>query len=1697
VDEGRPSGVRTVNLNLPASKPRVDFLSPENLDILAAQQQGKNYRDFAYSDDAKAFERLTELRGTADQLIQDVLNSRGSNVVNLNPDVDLDLPYQYQRAQALGTYKPRGLNFGLESPHTEAMQAGVQQDQMRGTSASRQQQEMPRGGAEINVSNQKTQADALYNSYLSSLGNELSDQGSTISTSFPPRYKTKPTQINLNDGNVLSELIDKGVNYEGTDSDLRLRDRGYKSDLGNMYRLDLSKPDTSYLFSRAGATASPVEIGENEAQRHRNLGSRLTRANEAGDKISIFNTLKKWDKGENSAEARAKRQAKAEQSSIQYVRDALAKIREEKGTVSTEDVLKVQRDAEELRKINDNRENAKSLLGSFIDDLGGNSETSRALKDLQEDFDGSLGSAGLSLDDIELPSSFEEQNTEEFRQSVNNILGSTEKEDKYKKGNVRSMRKGIDFWPQEIKNSIFVPTQNESGTDLLRIRPEIAVQLAGDDLIYDFHAEDLKTVAEAMSAGEKEFKGRLIGLKSILSNTQDQNERAQIQQQITDLESTPLNKRASVFMKADPLVDRALDNITGTAVTNLFANDPNATIANAIINAGEVQPIATKGQGYTEQKRLKGTGFSVDKKETKTLGGRSSTANMSDYVPIYKHKETEEIGTSQELGLLPGVDGDAEEINGILGREFMVVGYEPRGRTGKYTWLTNQASGKPQEDLLDPDTAYAAGVDISTIKDPGKNYYGRKEFDPEEDRQGQYVGGVRGFYENSSSKEARELKPVPTYGDLETGEISTADIASAINDGVLKITKGNNGKQLLMYTPPNRLLYRDQTTLKNSNNTSKFNYASGISPEGMPYKPQYLDFNNKNAAKLLLAHNQNANLFNQEVDNLDRVLSRGEVETSRSIIPEAPDAQQRLVTGKTDEGDAVYGQTFASLVRDIAGTPERLVKLSNEFPEVISQLGISQQDIPNLMSVVDPASGGKERIPLTVDMSNSGGARYTQFRKTQAPVDTVNTGLSLLLGLANETNNQAGSMTQRRLAALPSVYVPGQKEGEKGRTLSAVSNTKEYAVQNAQEYGNLLFGKEGKKGLVDIDSEQDNEKSLQTIESILDELLKTGDTLSEDQKRKFTGFVNAKGKTGVVKSKKDLISNKLYESLSAAESAISSRDPGSGDYNRDDALAVGLVPDEDKTSKEQILAYYENLVDPAISRYGSGFFPLKGKVIDALDYNVAVPIGGSEDTYIYQEGGNENLGRTFLATQLAQMGAQQDFGLGTIPGKKGPKQQRPLQIKSLNTALQALQRPDYKFAGNTPIETKALIDSSTISQVSRPGYKVAVTEKGGRYTGNDARETISSYTLDKATGLLANAQNLLDSMDPSDPRYHQTLGFVQSLQKDVSRLTPKNNRVTPYIPQETDPDLYLQRFGELDSENYRRGVRGRVSEPNIYANEISGNTVRLADVNDVVGVRDAQSNTDTSQATARPSGQTRQSTANTFTPRTRSPLEAIQNPGGDLREQVAARQNQLNQVLANLNRTAAQTPGGNMPLSTARLPLGQGGGSMVAAVKDKSGRIIGINPIPGAEGSAQPLVPARVLQGPNQASATETIQEYGLTPAQLQAVANTTMSRAKQKNAAMNVAKQNLAAEQMELLDQIPQGKYTPSPLSSVIDYNLENVSPEGRDFIRMLQGRSALRRANARAILPNALHSYSPAIADSKGDSYSNIRNAQLNLPI
>ncbi len=244
---------------------------------------------------------------------------------------------------------------------------------------------------------------------------------------------------------------------------------------------------------------------------------------------------------------------------------------------------------------------------------------------------------------------------------------------------------------------------------------------------------------------------------------------------------------------------------------------------------------------------------------------------------------------------------------------------------------------------------------------------------------------------------------------------------------------------------------------------------------------------------------------------------------------------------------------------------------------------------------------------------------------------------------------------------------------------------------------------------------------------------------------------------------------------------------------------------------------------------------------------------------------------------------------------------------------------------------------------------------------------------------------------------------------------------------------------------------GSSREPeNIYANEVGSGSLSAADIAEI-NRGQSTNNVPAASPKVQSSAALKSDPMKNLMFRDLSPaaVRAIQRTPSAAMQQ---REMNLNKLL----ETAAQTPGGNMPLSTARLPLGQSGGSMVTAVKDKSGRIIGINPIPGAEGSAQPLVPARVLQGPNQTSATETIQEYGLTPAQLQAVANTTMSQARQNQAQSNQNQQalrRLTTQQLELLNRTPRAKNRTSVNP------MFKVTPEQQEYMRALVASSQTPR--------------------------------------
>jgi hypothetical protein len=1633
----------------------VDFLSSDNLDILSRLQQGENYRDVIGARNAGLYDYLGYAR-PQNQANEEIPVPRVNNI-NLDYTSYRDrtkIPNIYGRGGIYG----KELQFEMKPPHAEAMESGIQQDALREMFASRQQQEQPRGGAEINIS----------------LNSQL---GIPVEFELPPKRTKRQLSSELNIPGIdrLSSLIEQSAT-EG-ESDFRDSVRLLQNPpVKTVPRLLVPEVGKEYLFVPNDGRQSRT-IDEETLGFLRNYSEAQIRARGLGEKV--FG--RKQQSSQKTAKARAKRQEIANSASLKYIADATEQARIS-GTLNPETLIEIKAKAEAVRRLDPNPKTTRSLLDAMFADVPSNSEAAQSLNDLKEDFESSLGQAGLDIRDIQVDDFDEEE-----QRKIAEILGSNSDDvskNKVEKGRIVNKQSGIRRWSPEIKNEIFSTVSLDDGTKILRIRPEYALQVATDEIVLDNNEDTFKVIGQALVEGEQRWNERLRGLRSALRTTTDLDTKAEISAELQRLNQVPLKKRASMGIQMTPELEEALDTATKLSMDNLFNEDINATIATSLIEDGEIKPMSTKGQGYTgDEDKLKGTGFGVNPSRARKLGGRSSTNNQSDYVQLFTIDG--QTGTAEELDLKPGLEFDANEMSGQGGRGNYVTGYEPRGRVGRYTFVSNAASGKPEENLMDPDLAYASG----------KEYYGRDEQDYDKpDYLGQYVGGVRGFYKDSSKKEARLVDPVSIYANPETGEITSNEIAQAVADGILKVTNGKNGSKGLMYVPPTKLMYRDSETLKNADNSS-FEYRSGISEEGMPYKGVWLENTDKNAKRLLMTHNANAQIFNETAENINKQADIQALETSRSIIPNAPNAQYRdVITTKVDQRGnetPIYGQSFASLIRDNLSSPRILSELAEQYPELISKLGISQQEIPKLFSVVDPKTG--ERVPVTSDLSSSGGARYTQFRKTQAPNDVVNTGLSLLIAAANDASNEAkrtgiyNPINQRRLGTIPSVY-----DKEKKININPRTDPDKLIDRNADEYVKLLDGTEDKPGLVGIEAERNSEEAQAAIDSILDELLKTGDTLTEKQKRKFGLFTDDEGNTKIAED------NELLETLNQAETVKRILDRDDDYYSSDIANAVALRPEQNKSSDEQIISFYENLVDPAMDRYGSGFFPIKGTAADALDYDVAVPIEGSPETYQYQKGGRENLTRTLLATQLAQLGAQNTLGTtvfrGTIPvlNKKTGKiedkfvqnKTSPTQISSLNTALEALQKPRYKFAGTTPIELKALIDSSTIGQISRPGYKINVVQPGSEYDGNDSSMVISGYTLDKARQQLSNAQTILSDLDSSDPKYTQAVNLVQKLQQDVNRLTPKNNRPNVYIPVETDPELYQQRFGglDLDSKNQRKILRvltslqsggnlpQNINNSNIYANEVRGNNVSVTDANAVLGNNEsAAPSVDVSQATQRPGGQKQQSQRKTnqtqrFKTKLNSllqntPLYNIQNPGGDLKEQVAARQNQLNQVMADLNKAAQKTPGGTMLLSSVPMQLGRGPGNALGAVT-QGGRVVGLEPIDDGSPAGTPLALAQVLRGPRGMTATQTISEYGRTPGQLQRIANAVMSQAKQnqnRQSQNQQALQNYATQQLELLDSIPQGKYN-DPLSKVIDYNLQNVSPEGRALMQTLQKREAIQ---------------------------------------
>lgn len=299
----------------------------------------------------------------------------------------------------------------------------------------------------------------------------------------------------------------------------------------------------------------------------------------------------------------------------------------------------------------------------------------------------------------------------------------------------------------------------------------------------------------------------------------------------------------------------------------------------------------------------------------------------------------------------------------------------------------------------------------------------------------------------------------------------------------------------------------------------------------------------------------------------------------------------------------------------------------------------------------------------------------------------------------------------------------------------------------------------------------------------------------------------------------------------------------------------------------------------------------------------------------------------------------------------------------------------------------------------------------------------------------------------------------EQMKKDAGLTGPKKSIFTvPLTASESDPALYERIFGGLDNQESRQ-VSSNV--PNIYANEIGGNTVSQASINEVLGLTAPKSLVDVSQATSRISPQINKnldfisSRALRGNPLdnlvlTPSMVRNIQNPGGDFANQVQRRGQEQRQALSEFKQTANLTPGGVIPLTLQQMRLGAAPGDMTAAVTS-GGRIVGSEVIASRPTGSQ-LLPGVVLKGPNNMTATQTLDTYGVAPGGLQNLGNRLMYQAQQNK---NRELSNLVALQNYVKNKKLGINTAAAPRSTVI-----NISPNSE--LAITTNRSMSARSNA-----------------------------------
>lgn len=257
-----------------------------------------------------------------------------------------------------------------------------------------------------------------------------------------------------------------------------------------------------------------------------------------------------------------------------------------------------------------------------------------------------------------------------------------------------------------------------------------------------------------------------------------------------------------------------------------------------------------------------------------------------------------------------------------------------------------------------------------------------------------------------------------------------------------------------------------------------------------------------------------------------------------------------------------------------------------------------------------------------------------------------------------------------------------------------------------------------------------------------------------------------------------------------------------------------------------------------------------------------------------------------------------------------------------------------------------------------------------------------------------------------------------------------------------------------DSSEIGAGQNSSVNRnsQNIFANDLgqTSNTVNLTDVNAVLSQLDPSN---AAQSSRQPVNVVSVDPMKLLMRRfSDSDAQRIQNPPGRLGALARQVDQQRKSTLEDLQRVALLTPGGRMVLGQKPMAMGPAPGDMVADVS-KGGRIIGKEVIAWRPTGSQ-LAPALISTGPNNMSASQTIETYGAAPNQIAQYANQLMYQAAQQKTKDSQNRQALARygapQQLELLDSIPAAR----------EFNPQfKVTPEQQAYLKALEAGEARRR--------------------------------------